>query len=102
MDVNTEVENQVDGIEEDNNKMNDEVGVILIVSMNLEPQVGKEFNSLDDVYEFYKTYARNSEFGIRKHSSKRIRFTNEIIRKEFVCCRQGCYEPPKDPKHKRM
>ncbi|CAL2230579.1 unnamed protein product [Prunus armeniaca] len=85
MDVNTKVENQVDGAEiqnqvegaeEDSSQINDEVGVILVVSMNLKPQVEKEFNSHDDVYEFYKTYARNS--------------------------RQGCYEPPEDPKPIRM
>ncbi|CAL2276813.1 unnamed protein product [Prunus armeniaca] len=55
------------------------------------PAVGMKFNSLDLVYNFYNRYAFLAGFGIRLHSSFWGKNKKEILRKEFVCCKQGAY-----------
>ena len=55
------------------------------------PAVGMKFDSLDLVYNFYNRYAFLAGFGIRLHSSFWGKNKKEILRKEFVCCKQGAY-----------
>ncbi|XP_008238706.1 PREDICTED: protein FAR1-RELATED SEQUENCE 5-like [Prunus mume] len=55
------------------------------------PAVGMQFDSLDIVYNFYNRYAFLADFGIRLHSNFWGKNKKEILRKEFVCCKQGAY-----------
>lgn len=54
-----------------------------------EPYIGLEFDDLDEVYNFYNCYARNSGFGIRKNSSSKSRITGNLIWKSYVCDKVG-------------
>uniref|UniRef100_A0A7N0UW14 SWIM-type domain-containing protein n=1 Tax=Kalanchoe fedtschenkoi TaxID=63787 RepID=A0A7N0UW14_KALFE len=51
--------------------------------------MGKSFSTLEEAYDFYNEYARKNGFGIRKSSSSLSRRSREIIRKEFVCNKEG-------------
>ena len=62
---------------------------ILQVSDNLKPKVGQKFQSIDEAFEFYINYAKEAGFSVRSNSSKRCKGTNEVIRKEFVCYKEG-------------
>ncbi|XP_060674841.1 protein FAR-RED IMPAIRED RESPONSE 1-like [Ziziphus jujuba] len=62
---------------------------ILQVSKNLKPTVGQEFISIDEALEFYIKYLKEAGFSVCKNSSKRRKGTNEVIRKEFVCYKEG-------------
>ncbi|XP_020243495.1 protein FAR1-RELATED SEQUENCE 5-like [Asparagus officinalis] len=53
-----------------------------------EPKIGMEFNDPDELFEFYKDYAKNSGFPIKKHTRRK----NEmgIVRSmTLVCGRAG-------------
>ncbi|KAL6222729.1 hypothetical protein ACLB2K_006120 [Fragaria x ananassa] len=65
------------------------------------PKVGQIFDSLEEVYEFYNNYAKMGGFGIRRHSQKTHKGSNDITRKEFVCYKQGNYEKKVDDKGMR-
>lgn len=43
------------------------------VDLDITPRVGMYFHSLEEVYEFYNTYARADGFGVRKGSDKKKR-----------------------------
>lgn len=47
------------------------------------------FDSLDEWYIFYKNYALVAGFGIREHNSKKSSDGDYLVRREFVCCKQG-------------
>lgn len=66
------------------------------------PAVGMEFDSLDLVYNFYNRYAFLAGFGIRHHSSFWGKMKKEILRKEFVCCKQGAYRKDETRERKRQ
>ena len=36
------------------------------VNLDMTPRVGMYFHSLEEVYEFYNTYARAAGFGVRR------------------------------------
>ena len=59
------------------------------VSAELMPRKGKEFATLDDVQNFYNSYAKEAGFSIRNWSTRKSRLGNEILRKEYVCSKQG-------------
>lgn len=59
------------------------------VNHDRKPKIGQEFKSLEDAHNFYNNYAKEAGFSVRIHSSKRSRDTNEIIRKEYVCYKEG-------------
>ncbi|XP_015891017.3 protein FAR-RED ELONGATED HYPOCOTYL 3-like [Ziziphus jujuba] len=59
------------------------------VSENLKPMVGQEFLSIDEALEFYIKYSKEAGFSVRSNSSKRRKGTNEVIRKEVVCYKEG-------------
>ncbi|ESR55301.1 hypothetical protein CICLE_v10024302mg [Citrus x clementina] len=46
------------------------------VALDRKPYKGQEFDTLDDAYEFYNKYAKEGE-------------SNDIIRKEYVCLKEG-------------
>ncbi|CAL8133879.1 unnamed protein product [Prunus armeniaca] len=66
------------------------------------PAVGMKFDSLDLVYNFYNRYAFLAGFGIRLHSSFWGKNKKEILRKEFVCCKQGAYRKDETWERKRQ
>ncbi|CAL2266077.1 unnamed protein product [Prunus armeniaca] len=66
------------------------------------PAVGMKFDSLDLVYNFYNRYAFLAGFGIRFHSSFWGKSKKEILRKEFVCCKQGAYRKDETRERKRQ
>ncbi|KAL6269325.1 hypothetical protein ACE6H2_026236 [Prunus campanulata] len=61
-----------------------------------------KFDSLDLAYNFYNRYAFLAGFGIRLHSSFRGTNKKEILRKEFVCCKQGAYRKDETRERKRQ
>ena len=52
------------------------------------PRLGQEFVLLDDVHEFYNEYAKKASFSVRINSSRKSH-TGEIVRKEYVCSKEG-------------
>ncbi|BBN70455.1 hypothetical protein Prudu_1478S000500 [Prunus dulcis] len=75
---------------------------ILEVRNEETPAVGMKFDSLDLVYNFYNRYAFLAGFGIRLHSSFWGKNKKEILRKEFVCCKQGAYRRDETRERKRQ
>ncbi|KAI8568306.1 hypothetical protein RHMOL_Rhmol02G0188100 [Rhododendron molle] len=55
------------------------------------PKMEQQFDNLDDVFKFYNNYAKQVGFSVRIHSSK-VK-DGEIIRKEYVCYKQGKRTP---------
>uniref|UniRef100_A0A7N0UB18 FAR1 domain-containing protein n=1 Tax=Kalanchoe fedtschenkoi TaxID=63787 RepID=A0A7N0UB18_KALFE len=51
--------------------------------------LGKYFDTMEEVYDAYNHYAARRGFGIRKHFSARSRYNGHIIRKEYVCNKEG-------------
>ncbi|KAF7142258.1 hypothetical protein RHSIM_Rhsim05G0121500 [Rhododendron simsii] len=58
------------------------------VKNDLIPKINQEFDNLDDVWKFYNNYGKEGGFGTRASSSKRNR-DYEVIRKEYVCNKEG-------------
>ncbi|XP_038688787.1 uncharacterized protein LOC119987949 [Tripterygium wilfordii] len=52
------------------------------------PKIGQEFESIEEYQNYYNDYARDAGFSVRNYSTKKNNF-NEIIRKEFVCVKEG-------------
>ena len=69
------------------------------VKSELIPIIGQNFDTLDDVHQFYNAYAKDGGFGTRKDSTKKNR-DGEVTRKEFVCCKQGLRQEKKTDKAK--
>ncbi|TXG48339.1 hypothetical protein EZV62_027633 [Acer yangbiense] len=59
------------------------------VNRECKPMLGQEFASLDDVYDFYNKYAKEAGFSVRINSSRKNKVNNEILRKEYVCSKEG-------------
>ncbi|KAK2652382.1 hypothetical protein Ddye_012238 [Dipteronia dyeriana] len=59
------------------------------VNPEYKPKLGQEFASIDDVYEFYNQYAKEAGFSTRVNFSMKNKDTDEIVRKEYVCSKQG-------------
>ncbi|GAV88300.1 FAR1 domain-containing protein [Cephalotus follicularis] len=50
-----------------------------------------EFATMKDVEMFYKRYAHETSFGVRKNSSRKQ--ANEMVMKQFYCNREGHRDP---------
>ncbi|KAL6193058.1 hypothetical protein ACLB2K_034143 [Fragaria x ananassa] len=48
------------------------------------PKVDQIFESLQEVYDFYNNYAKMAGFGIRSHSQKKCKGSEDISRKEYA------------------
>nr|XP_048322617.1 protein FAR1-RELATED SEQUENCE 5-like [Ziziphus jujuba var. spinosa] len=59
------------------------------VAENCKPKVGQEFESIDGAHEFYIKYAKEARFSVRSSSTKRCKGAKEVVRKEFVCFKEG-------------
>ncbi|XP_038684103.1 protein FAR1-RELATED SEQUENCE 5-like [Tripterygium wilfordii] len=55
------------------------------------PKLDQEFESIEEAHTFYNDYAREAGFSIRMSSFKKNR-SHEIIRREYVCHKQGVRE----------
>ncbi|KAI5337713.1 hypothetical protein L3X38_016984 [Prunus dulcis] len=94
-----------DSEENDDCVIADEMIYIPEVRNEKRPKVGMKFDSLDFVYDLYNRYALLAGFSIRRHSSGREKYSKEILRKEFVCCKQGVFkkeEPRAVKRHRRI
>ncbi|XP_038694588.1 ribose-5-phosphate isomerase-like [Tripterygium wilfordii] len=54
-----------------------------------KPEVGMEFDTLDDVWEFWQKYGRQMGFGVRKDYKGKSKKDGVLIRAVFVCYREG-------------
>ncbi|KAK2979472.1 hypothetical protein RJ640_001356 [Escallonia rubra] len=57
--------------------------------LDYELTIGKVFVNEDDAYNFYNLYARLNGFGIRKHWATKSRTTRKLIKRQFVCNKEG-------------
>ncbi|CAA0812459.1 Unknown protein, partial [Striga hermonthica] len=53
-----------------------------------EKLLGMKFNSLEDAYKFYNSYAKRHGFGVRKFRSRKKK-DDIVYRKQFCCNKQG-------------
>jgi hypothetical protein len=54
--------------------------------------VNTTFSSENEGFEFYKSYALNKGFGVRRGSSKKDKGNNQVWLRTTVCCQQGFRE----------
>ncbi|XP_024178948.1 protein FAR1-RELATED SEQUENCE 5-like [Rosa chinensis] len=59
------------------------------VKAELMPILHQEFETIDDVVAFYNRYAKEAGFSIRSHSSATNKDNTQLMRKEYVCYKQG-------------
>ncbi|XP_057785582.1 protein FAR1-RELATED SEQUENCE 5-like [Salvia miltiorrhiza] len=59
------------------------------VADDRKPKTGMKFASIDDAFSFYNQYAREAGFSARLSNSKRMKMTNEVVWKQFVCFKAG-------------
>ncbi|XP_058202922.1 protein FAR1-RELATED SEQUENCE 5-like [Rhododendron vialii] len=64
------------------------------VKNDVIPKIKQEFDTLDAIQNFYNNYAKKLGFGTRARSSRR-NGDKQIIRKEYVCCKEGQSVPKK-------
>ncbi|KAK3042437.1 hypothetical protein RJ639_000161 [Escallonia herrerae] len=58
---------------------------------NVDSQLidGKTFDTLEVTYDFYNQYSLLNGFGTRKHNAHKIRATDAIFRRQFICNKEG-------------
>ncbi|KAK1559326.1 hypothetical protein Q3G72_013331 [Acer saccharum] len=59
------------------------------VKPECKPKLDQEFTLIDDVHEFYNQYAKEAGFSVRSNSTRKNKDTDEIVRKEYVCSKEG-------------
>ena len=69
-----------------------------IPKANKKPVEGTEFDSLEQALQFYKEYAREGGFEVRKGGQKNRKKNDNPTVKYFVCSREGLKPPPKNDK----
>ncbi|GAV66753.1 FAR1 domain-containing protein, partial [Cephalotus follicularis] len=72
-------------VDEENNDNKCNVGK----SFPEKPCVSQEFDTLDEVYNFYNFYALREGFGIRKSSNSKSQAIGELIWKKNLCNKAG-------------
>ncbi|XP_050381448.1 uncharacterized protein LOC126798494 [Argentina anserina] len=65
-----------------------------------EPEVGMTFDTDDDAYHFYSSYARSVGFKVRKLRQNQNKH-GEIRKREFCCSCEGFYCKKRSPQKKR-
>ncbi|XP_020266635.1 protein FAR1-RELATED SEQUENCE 5-like [Asparagus officinalis] len=60
-----------------------------------KPLLGMKFNSYEEGYNYYNSYALLMGFGIRKSTVKYSCKTREVVDRKFVCDKEG-YRPKRD------
>ncbi|KAI5352023.1 hypothetical protein L3X38_004914 [Prunus dulcis] len=76
---------------EDTNENNSDLVFNPQVEDKHEPKIGQEFESLQDVYNLYKNYAKQEGFSVRSYCQQKSKTSSEILRKEYVCYKEGVY-----------
>lgn len=66
--------------------------------INLEINEGREFESKEEAFEFYKEYAKSVGFTTIIKASRRSRMTGKFIDAKFVCTRYGSKKTEKEDK----
>ncbi|XP_059455216.1 protein FAR1-RELATED SEQUENCE 5-like [Corylus avellana] len=69
---------------EETNKNNDQN-----VITDYTPELGIEFDSEQEAYNFYNEYGRNCGFSIRKDWCNKRKIDDVVTSRQFVCCKQG-------------
>ena len=71
--------------------MEDEDDQIYIpqVRVDLKPRLNQEFETIKDVAIFYNRYAKDAGFSTRSHTSAPSKDGTVLMRKEYVCYKQG-------------
>ena len=59
------------------------------VKPEYKPKLDQEFALIDDVHEFYNQYAKEAGFSVRSNTTRKNKDTDEIVRKEYVCSKEG-------------
>ncbi|XP_024178790.1 protein FAR1-RELATED SEQUENCE 5-like [Rosa chinensis] len=59
------------------------------VKAELMPKLHQEFETIDEVATFYNRYTKEAGFSIRSHSSATNKDNTQLMRKEYVCYKQG-------------
>ncbi|KAI9173860.1 hypothetical protein LWI28_007717 [Acer negundo] len=59
------------------------------VKPECKPKLDQEFALIDDVHEFYNKHANEAGSSVRINSSRKNKDTDEIVRKEYVCSKEG-------------
>ncbi|KAF7132337.1 hypothetical protein RHSIM_Rhsim09G0080800 [Rhododendron simsii] len=71
-----------------------QISYIPQVKNNVIPKINQEFVNLDAVHKFYNNYGKESGFGTQEHSSRK-NGDKKVVKKEYVCCKQGHSVPKK-------
>ncbi|XP_062158768.1 protein FAR1-RELATED SEQUENCE 5-like [Alnus glutinosa] len=53
------------------------------------PQIGMEFDSVENAWNHWKNYGKQMGFGVRKHFQNKSKLNGKITTKGFVCCKEG-------------
>ncbi|KAK2642242.1 hypothetical protein Ddye_024005 [Dipteronia dyeriana] len=59
------------------------------VKPKCKPKLDQEFVLIENLYEFYNQYAKETGFSFRTNSSRKNKDIDEIVRKEYVCSKEG-------------
>ncbi len=65
------------------------------------PTLGMIFNSEQDAYEYYNSYAKTIGFSVRKHRVNRKKNTGVVWKRSYTCSREGFYHKKNTPTKKR-
>ncbi|KAK7255564.1 hypothetical protein RIF29_28977 [Crotalaria pallida] len=86
------MEDNRDGTEEDDFtfiKGVEELGKISFTTLTEEQVMMFKFADLEVAYQFYNEYVKSRRFGVRKEKGGKIKGSNDISWKLFVCSREG-------------
>jgi hypothetical protein len=53
------------------------------------PQVGMEFNTVDDAWNHWGNYGKQMGFGVRKGFQNKRRLDGKVTSRGFTCCKEG-------------
>ncbi|XP_058075804.1 protein FAR1-RELATED SEQUENCE 5-like [Magnolia sinica] len=53
------------------------------------PEIGMEFKTEKDAYDFYNSFGRKVGFSIRKHNVKKDKMTGVLKMRDFICSKEG-------------
>lgn len=97
MKDNRKVENLVESPLGDSDQvLRDGMCVVLGVSVEFEPKLGVEFDTLDNVYNLYNMYANKASFAALINSIRKSTYTREILWKAYVCYKEGRHRIQED------
>ncbi|KAL6634206.1 hypothetical protein ACP70R_026877 [Stipagrostis hirtigluma subsp. patula] len=76
-------------------------GSFQTVAGDYTPQLGQEFGSEHEAYEFYRSYASKVGFSVRTRYTNKSKKSGEVTSCKYVCSREGFKVPDKRTKHCR-